>query len=69
MRPPPVPASFFGIVLGLGGLGGAWRAASRVWGMPSLVGELLMLLAAVVWACLVLLPHPQVSGSAPPTTP
>jgi tellurite resistance protein len=45
-----VPASYFGIVRGLAGLGGAWRHASRVWGLPSLVGEALMLLAAIVWA-------------------
>jgi tellurite resistance protein len=45
-----VPASYFGIVLGLAGLGGAWRHASRIWGLPSLVGEALMLVAAIVWA-------------------
>lgn len=26
-RPPIVPAAFFGIVLGLAGLGNAWRVA------------------------------------------
>src|SRR5438445_158600 len=30
-----MPASFFGIVLGLAGLGGAWRVAGRVWHLPS----------------------------------
>jgi tellurite resistance protein len=45
-----VPASYFGMVLGLAGLGGAWRHAARVWGLPSLVGEALMLIAAIVWA-------------------
>jgi len=45
-----VPASFFGIVLGLAGLGGAWRAAARVWHLPVAVGEALMLAAGVVWA-------------------
>lgn len=46
---PIVPASFFGMVLGLAGLGGAWRAAHLAWGLPALVGELIMLAAALVW--------------------
>jgi tellurite resistance protein len=45
-----MPASYFGIVLGLAGLGGAWRHAALVWGLPSLTGEVLMLIAAVVWS-------------------
>jgi tellurite resistance protein len=53
--PPIVPAAFFGIVLGLAGLGNAWRAAHQVWQLPALVGEVLMALAAVVWALLLLL--------------
>jgi tellurite resistance protein len=44
-----VPASYFGIVLGLAGLGGAWRHAAQVWSLPSLPGEVLMLIAAIVW--------------------
>ncbi len=50
-----VPAAFFGIVLGLAGLGAVWRAAHRVWGLPSIVGEGLMLLALIVWAGLIVL--------------
>jgi tellurite resistance protein len=46
---PVVPASFFGIVLGLAGLGGAWRVAARVWQLPSVIGEALMLIAGIVW--------------------
>ena len=46
---PVVPASLFGIVLGLAGLGSAWRVAHRVWHLPALVGELWMLLAGLVW--------------------
>jgi len=46
---PIVPASHFGIVLGLSGLGAAWRVAHRVWPLPALVGELWMLLAALAW--------------------
>jgi tellurite resistance protein len=54
-RLPIVPASFFGIVLGFGGLGGAWRAAHRVWHLPWLVGEMLLGLATVVWIILLTL--------------
>ena len=52
---PPVPASFFGIVLGIGGLGLSWRQAHEAWGVPAIVGEALMGVAAAVWATLVLL--------------
>ena len=52
---PIVPASFFGIVLGIGGLGGAWRAAHRVWHLPSLIGEVLLLIATLVWVLLLAL--------------
>jgi tellurite resistance protein len=54
-RLPLVPASFFGIVLGLAGLGSTWRAAHEVWQLPSVVGEALMLAASVAWAVLVCL--------------
>ena len=52
---PVVPASFFGIVLGLAGLGGSWRAARQVWGLPTWIGEVLMLAGALVWAVLLAL--------------
>jgi tellurite resistance protein len=54
-KPPIIPAAFFGIVLGLAGLGNAWRAAHLVWRAPMLVGEAFMVLAAIVWALLLLL--------------
>ncbi len=47
-----VPAALFGIVLGLGGLGSAWRIATRLWPLPAAVGEALVLLAAAIWAVL-----------------
>ncbi len=50
-----VPASFFGIVLGLAGLGGTWRAAHRLWGAPAAVGETLMAAAGAAWVVLALL--------------
>lgn len=50
----PVPASFFGIILGLAGLGGDWRAAARIWSLPAWIGELIMFVAASVWLVLLL---------------
>jgi tellurite resistance protein len=29
-----VPASFFGIILGLVGLGNCWRVAGKIWHLP-----------------------------------
>jgi len=49
-RFPIVPAAFFGIVLGIGGLGNGWRAAQRVWHVTPVIGEVLLVLAAMVWA-------------------
>ncbi|MDB5495768.1 MAG: dicarboxylate transporter/tellurite-resistance protein TehA [Phenylobacterium sp.] len=47
---PAVPASFFGMVLGLAGLATAWRAAHLAWGLPAAVGEALAVAAVAVWA-------------------
>ncbi len=55
MARTPLPASFFGIVLGLSGMGQAWRVAVALWGMPPLVGEAVLLLATLVWAVLLAL--------------
>jgi tellurite resistance protein len=54
-RIPLVPASFFGIVLGLAGLGGAWRAAHQLWGLPAWIGETIEGVATLVWASLIAL--------------
>jgi tellurite resistance protein len=48
-----IPASFFGMVLGLVGLGGNWRNASHLWGVPPVIGEAIMTVAFVVWAVLI----------------
>ena len=50
-----VPASFFGMILGLVGLGSCWRVAAKIWHLPAWIGESIMLLAVVVWLVLVLL--------------
>lgn len=55
LKVPLVPASFFGMVLGLAGLGNAWRLATKVWHLPAFVGEAISLLAIAVWAILIVL--------------
>lgn len=44
-----VPAAFFAVVLGLGGLSNGWRVAARLWGMPVAIADALALLAFAVW--------------------
>ena len=46
---------YFGSVLGIGGLGNGWRAAHRLWGAPTLVGEALSLAAFAIWLTLLVL--------------
>jgi tellurite resistance protein len=50
-----VPASYFGIVLGLAGLGGCWRVATRLWVLPAVIGETIIWTAVAVWAALSLM--------------
>jgi tellurite resistance protein len=50
-----VPASLFGTVLGLAGLGNGWRIAARLWQQPAFIGELVLAVAAAVWALLMVL--------------
>jgi tellurite resistance protein len=49
MRFPAVPASFFGIVLGLAGLGNGWRLAAKIWAIPPIIGEVCFAVALAVW--------------------
>ncbi|WP_082074681.1 dicarboxylate transporter/tellurite-resistance protein TehA [Martelella endophytica] len=49
------PASFFGMVLGLGGLANAWRVAERIFPLPGFISEAIFALGAAVWAALMLL--------------
>ena len=55
MKIPTIPASFFGSVLGLAGLGGSWRAAHDAWGLPVWPGEAFYAVAGVTWFVLLLL--------------
>lgn len=52
--PSPIPASLFSVVLGLSGLGQAWRVAVRLWHAPPIVGEIVLLCATLVWLGLLL---------------
>ncbi len=54
-RLPVVPASAFGIVLGIAGLSNAWRAAAGHFALPATVGDGIALLALAVWFVLVCL--------------
>lgn len=54
MRSTTIPASYFGIVLGLSGLGQAWRVAHSLWQMPRYIGESLLGIATLVWLTLLI---------------
>ncbi|MHC2086487.1 dicarboxylate transporter/tellurite-resistance protein TehA [Methylobacterium sp. CM6244] len=49
LSPLRVPATFFGMVLGLCGLGNGWRAAARLGLVPGWVGEAISILGVAVW--------------------
>ncbi|MCE1236601.1 MAG: dicarboxylate transporter/tellurite-resistance protein TehA [Hyphomicrobiales bacterium] len=44
-----IPAAFFAMVLGLGGLANGWRVAAKLWGLPNAIGDAVSLLACAVW--------------------
>lgn len=44
-----LPASLFSIVLGLSGLGQAWRVATPLWRLPAITGEIILACATFVW--------------------
>lgn len=44
-----IPATFFSIVVGLAGFAGSWRAASDVWGLTPVPGEMPNALAGSIW--------------------
>jgi tellurite resistance protein len=46
---PELPASYFGIVLGIAGLSNAWRAAHDAWGLPKLAADVIFVAAAAIW--------------------
>jgi tellurite resistance protein len=50
-----VPASFFGMPLGLIALGIAWQVAALIWPVPHEIGMALVCLGSLLWALLFLL--------------
>jgi tellurite resistance protein len=48
-RLPLIPASYFGIVLGLGGLATSWRVAHAAWAAPAAIGDGLFVVAGAAW--------------------
>lgn len=55
MSLPRIPAAFFGIVLGVVGLGNSWRAATAVWSVSPDIGEAINLLGFAIWLVLIVL--------------
>lgn len=49
-----IPASSFGIILGMSGLSNCWRFAHVLWGINAWIGEALSALTALVWLALLL---------------
>lgn len=47
-----LPAGYFGMVLGIIGMGFAWRYASTIWPVTHWIGDGLVLLATLIWALL-----------------
>ena len=47
-----VPIPLFAVVMGLGGLGLAWRRAHEVLGWPAAIGEAVLLLAAIAFVAI-----------------
>ncbi|MGV7093056.1 dicarboxylate transporter/tellurite-resistance protein TehA [Siccibacter turicensis] len=47
-----LPAGYYGMVLGIIGMGFAWRYASTLWPVSPHIGEGLVLLAMTIWALL-----------------
>ena len=62
---PPIPASFFGMPVGILGLAGAWNVGARIWHLPSIVGSVLEIVGASIWLVLVILYGAVPAGGRP----
>ena len=66
-----LPAGYFGMVLGIIGMGFAWRYASTLWPVTRWPGESLVALAIVIWFLLTVafaaraIRFPLVAGGVP----
>jgi tellurite resistance protein len=50
-----MPASFFGMPVGMLGLAGAWNVGVRIWNLPSLLADAIAILGALIWLILLAL--------------
>lgn len=50
-----VPASLFGIPVGVLGLAGAWNVGARIWQLPPVVGSALGVIGTLIWLVLLIL--------------
>ncbi|MDO4626623.1 MAG: dicarboxylate transporter/tellurite-resistance protein TehA [Pasteurellaceae bacterium] len=48
-KPFPIPVNYFSIVLGLSALGEAWRFGSEKLGLPSIIGDVLLIASSIIW--------------------
>jgi tellurite resistance protein len=46
---PIIPASFFGMILGIGGLSNGWRVAAKLWNFPVIIADAIAVLALAIW--------------------
>jgi tellurite resistance protein len=51
----PIPASLFGIPVGVLGLSNAWNVGARLWHLPPIVGHALGVAGASIWSVLLIL--------------
>ena len=51
----PIPVNYFGMVLGLAGIGLAWRYAATILAIPALIGETVLAVAGLIWASLMVI--------------
>jgi tellurite resistance protein len=49
------PASFFGMPLGILGIGFAWRGAVRLWALPPAIAEAILAIGVAAWTVLIVL--------------
>lgn len=51
----PIPASLFGVPVGIMGLAGAWNVGARIWSFPPWIGHGIAILGAITWLVLLVL--------------
>ncbi|WGE88710.1 dicarboxylate transporter/tellurite-resistance protein TehA [Actinobacillus arthritidis] len=49
----PIPVNYLGMVLGLAGIGLAWRYATTILAISHLIGESILAIATLIWASLI----------------